>query len=321
MRALPGARSASAINFLPFDGMAAGTGVAIAGRPAVSPAESLVTIVRTVEPGYFRTIGIPIKKGRDFSEADNTPESPYRFLINESFAREYLAGEQVLGKQISVNMQDQNPFGEIVGVVGDVKEGALDRQAAPTVYYNQAHLVSGSMIFVVRAEGDPLTLAGPARRIIRELDAAQPVADVRTMESVVRETFSRQKFSAVLFVGFSLVSLLLAAVGIYGVLAYSVTERTREFGVRVALGAEPARIVSLVLAGGARVVLAGTVVGIAGALALTGLLKTMLFAVSARDTMTFLTAPLVLALVGLLAGWLPARRASRLPPLEALRGE
>jgi putative ABC transport system permease protein len=181
--------------------------------------------------------------------------------------------------------------------------------------------VSGSMVFVLRAEGDPLMLAGPARRVIHEIDAAQPVADVESMERIVRETFSRQTFSAVLLSGFSMVSLLLAAVGVYGVLAYSVTERTREFGVRVALGAEPGRILSLVLASGIRVVLAGTAAGIAGALALTQLLATLLFGVNARDTATFVTVPLVLALVGLLAAWLPARRASRLAPVEALRAE
>jgi putative ABC transport system permease protein len=277
--------------------------------------------VRTVVPGYFRTMGIPIKSGRDFSDADNSVESPYRFVISESFARQHLAGEQPLGKTISVDMQDKNPFGEIVGVVGDVKEGSLDKEPAPTVYYNHAHMVSGSMIFVVRSEGDPLLLVGPARRIIHQLDPVQPVADVDSMENVVRETFSRQKFSAVLLGGFSLISLLLAAVGVYGVLAYSVTERTREFGLRVALGAEPARILSMVLAGGARVVLAGTAVGIAGALALTSLLRTMLYSVGPRDTTTFVAVPVVLALVGLMAAWLPARRASRLPPLEALRAE
>ena len=157
--------------------------------------------------------------------------------------------------------------------------------------------------------------------MIRGLDGAQPVAQIVEMEEVVRETFARQRFSALLLVGFSLVSLLLAAVGIYGVLAYTVTERTREFGVRVALGADPARITALVLGMGARLVLGGTVAGLAGAMLLTGLLKSMLFGVGAHDTVTFAAVPLVLLSVALLAAYLPARRASRMAPVEALRAD
>jgi putative ABC transport system permease protein len=266
-------------------------------------------------------MGIPLKSGRDFKDADNALEGPYRFLVNESFARKHLAGDRILGNQISVLMQNENPFGEIIGVVGDVKEDAVDKEPEPTVYYIHARLPTGSMVFVVRTEGDPAMLAAPVRRMIHDLDAAQPVADVDTMHNIVAETFSRQRFSAVLLAGYSVVSLLLAAVGIYGVLAYSVTERTREFGVRVALGAQPAQILSMVLSGGARVVLAGTAAGLVGALALTRLLETMLFGVGARDTATFLGVPLVLLVIGLVAAWLPARRASRLAPIEALRAE
>jgi len=171
----------------------------------------------------------------------------------------------------------------------------------------------------VRAKNDPLSLADPVRRVIHGIDPAQPVAQIRTMDSIVRETFARQRFSALLLGGFSLVSLLLAAVGIYGVLAYSVTERTREIGVRVALGAEPGRILGLVLGSGMRTVLAGAVAGMGGALALTGLLKSLLFGVKAHDAATFAAAPVVLIAVALLAAYLPARRAARLAPVDALR--
>ena len=269
IRALPGVRSASAINYLPFRGMAAGTHVSIAGRPPAAPGEELTSTIRAVTPGYFQAMRIPIRSGRDFSAADNTVESPYRFIINETFARTYLPGKQPLGRQINANMGDVNPFGEVVGVVGDVKEGAVDKEPSPTVYYVHAHMPSGQMVFVVRASGDPRSLAEPLRRVISGLDGAQPVAEIELMETVVRETFSRQRFSALLLIGFSLVSLLLAAVGIYGVLAYTVTERTREFGVRVALGADPGRITALVLGMGARLVLGGTAAGLAGAMLLT----------------------------------------------------
>ena len=321
IRALPGVRSASAINYLPFRGMAAGTHVSIMGRPPAAPGEELTSTIRAVTPGYFQAMRIPIRSGRDFSAADNTVGSPHRFIINETFARTYLPGKQPLGRQINANMLDVNPFGEVVGVVGDVKEGAVDKEPSPTVYYVHAHMPSGQMVFVVRAAGDPRSLAEPLRRVINGLDGAQPVAEIELMETVVRETFSRQRFSALLLVSFSLVSLLLAAVGIYGVLAYTVTERTREFGVRVALGADPGRITALVLKMGARLVLGGTVAGLAGAMLLTRLLKTMLFGVSAQDTVTFVTVPLVLGAVALLAAYLPARRASRMAPVDALRAE
>jgi putative ABC transport system permease protein len=316
---LPGVELASAVSFLPFNGMSAGTDLAIAGRPPAKPGEELVATIRTVMPGYFRTMEIPLKRGRVFTAADNTLDSPYRFVVNQEFARKYMAGEEPVGQQISVAMDSKNPLGEIIGVVGNVKEGALDQEPAPTVYYIHAHLIYTGMVFVVRAKNDPLSLADPVRRVIHGIDPAQPVAQIRTMDSIVRETFARQRFSALLLGGFSLVSLLLAAVGIYGVLAYSVTERTREIGVRVALGAEPGRILGLVLGSGMRTVLAGAVAGMGGALALTGLLKSLLFGVKAHDAATFAAAPVVLIAVALLAAYLPARRAARLAPVDALR--
>jgi putative ABC transport system permease protein len=321
IRRVPGIRSASAVSYLPFNGMAAATGVDIGGRPKPPLAEKPVATIRTVMPGYFQTMGIPIKSGRDFTPADNTPQSPYRFIVNETFAHRYLADEEPLGKSISTVMENQNPFGEIIGVVGDVKEGALDKEPTPTVYYIHAHLVYSGMVFAVRTWTDPLAVAEPVRRIIHSLDSALPVADIRTMDSIVAETFSRQRFSALLLLAFSAVSLLLASVGIYGVLAYSVTERTLEIGVRMALGAEPRRITALIIAGAASIVLPGLVAGVAGAMALTGLLRTLLFGVKPHDMPTFVVASVVLAAVALAAAYVPARRASRLMPLDALRME
>ena len=318
---LPGVEAASAVSYLPFNGMAAGTDLAIAGRPPAKPGEGLGATIRTVMPGYFRTMGIPLKRGRVFTDADNTLDSLYRFIVNEAFVEKYMAGEEPLGQQISVAMDFKNPFGEIIGVVGDVKEDALDQAPEPTVYYIHAHLAYAGMVFVLRTKVDPLSLAGPVRRVIHGIDAGLPVAQMRTMETVVRETFARQTFSALLLGGFSLVSLLLAAVGIYGVLAYSVTERTREIGVRVALGAEPGRILRLVLGSGMRVVLLGALVGTGGAMALTGLLKSLLYGVRAHDAVTFAAVPVVLIAVALAAAYLPARRASRLAPMDALRAE
>ena len=321
VRRLPGVRSASAVSYLPFAGDTAATSVSIAGYPKPPAGEEPVATVGTVMPDYFATMRIPVRSGRTFTAADDTPDSPYRFVVSETFVRRYLHGENPLGKQISVAMDRQNPLGEIVGVAGDVKEGALDKAPRPTVYYIHAHLPYFGMAFVVRTSVDPLSLAEPVRRVVHSLDAGLPMADVRTMNAVVGETFSRQRFSALLLGAFSAVSLLLAAVGIYGVLAYSVTERTREIGVRMALGAEPRRITALVLGGAASVVLPGIVAGIVGSLALSGLLRSLLFGIRPRDAMTLASAAVLLAAVALAAAYLPARRASRLHPLEALRIE
>jgi len=318
---LPGVRSASAISYLPFNGMAAGTGFNIAGRPPAKPGESLDATIRTILPAYFRTLGIPLKKGRDFTAADDMLSSPYRFMVNEAFVKKYFPNEDPLGKQISVEMDDKNPFGEIIGVVGDVKEGALDKEPQPTAYYVHAHLAYHEMVFVVKAEQEPLSLAEPARKVIQGLDREIPISNVRPMSAVVRQTFARQQYSAVLLGGFSLAALLLAAIGIYGVLAYSVTQRTREIGVRVALGAEPASIIRLIITTGARMVIVGSLAGLAAALILSGLLKSLLYGIGPRDPLTFLAAPVLLAAVALLAAYLPARRAARVSPMEALRTE
>ena len=218
-------------------------------------------------------------------------------------------------------MNNENPLGEIVGVAGDVKEGTLDKEPAPTVYYIHSHLDYGEMVFVLRAENDPAALSEPARKVIHELDSELPVSQVRAMETVVRLTFSRQQFSTVLLGGFSVASLLLAAIGIYGLLAYSVTQRTREIGVRVALGAEPASIIRMVVASGARMVIAGAAAGLAAALAFSGLLKSLLFGIGPRDPLTFIAAPAIFVAVALVAAYVPARRAARVSPMEALRAE
>jgi putative ABC transport system permease protein len=318
---LPGVRSASAISYLPFNGMAAGTSVKIEGHPPARPGEELSATIRTVLPGYFRAAGIPFKQGRDFTADDNLISAPYRFIVNEAFTRKFMPGEEPLGQQISAWMDDKNPFGAIIGVVGDVKEGTLDKEPRPTIYYVHAHLVYNEMVFVLKTEQDSLSVADPARNVIHGLDRELPVSDVRAMDAVIHQTFARQQFSAVLLGGFSLASLLLACIGIYGVLAYSVTQRTREIGVRVALGAEPGNIVWLIVASGARMVIAGALAGLAAALALSGLIKSLLYAVGPRDPLTFIAAPAALLAVALAAAYLPARRAALVSPMEALRTE
>src|SRR6478672_13355523 len=189
LRQLPGVRSASAVSYLPFNGLAAGTDFKIAGRPEAKPGEALGAVIRTVLPEYFRTMGIPLIRGRDFTAADDVESTPHRFIVNEAFVRKHMPDEEPLGKQISVWMNKENPFGEIVGVVGDVKERTLDKEPEPTIYYIHSHLSYGEMVFVLRAEKDAMALAEPAHKIINVMDAELPVSQVRTMESVVRQTF------------------------------------------------------------------------------------------------------------------------------------
>jgi putative ABC transport system permease protein len=321
LRQLPGVRSASAVSYLPFNGLAAGTDFKIAGRPPAKPGEGLGAVIRTVLPDYFRTMGIPLIRGRDFTAADDVESTPHRFIVNEAFVRKHMPTEEPLGKQISVWMNKENPFGDIVGVVGDVKERTLDKEPEPTIYYIHSHLSYGEMVFVLRAEKDAMALAEPARKVIQGIDSELPVSQVRSMETVVRQTFASQQFSAVLLGGFSLASLLLAAIGVYGVLAYSVTQRTREIGVRIALGAEPLTITRMVVASGARMVAIGAAAGLAAALALSGLMKSLLFGIGPRDPLTFVAAPLIFVVVALVAAYVPARRAARVSPMEALRAE
>jgi putative ABC transport system permease protein len=318
---LPGVRAASAVSHLPFNGMAPGTDVLIAGRPPAKPGEDIGATIRTILPGYFQTMGIPLFSGRDFTASDNTADAPYRFIVNQAFVSKYLGAANPLDQQISVWMDKTNPYGQIIAVVGDVRDQTLDQPPTPTVYYPHAHLAYSRMVIVVRSDANPLSLAEPIRRTIRAIDPAQPIADVRIMDNVIADTFSRQYFSTLLLAGFSVASLLLAAIGIYGILAYSVSERTREIGLRVAIGATPGRIISLIIRAAARPVFGGLIVGISGALALTGLLRSMLFGVGPRDPLTFAIVPAIFALVALIAAYLPARRAARLDPMVALRAD
>jgi putative ABC transport system permease protein len=318
---MPGVRAASAVSFLPFTGPGAGTWVNIEGRPPAKPGTELEALIRTVMPGYFRTLGIPLKSGRDFAESDLAPNSPFHFIVNEAFVRQYLRGEHPLRTRINALMDLQNPFGKIVGVVGDVREGAIDRPPQPTVYYPYNQLAYPRMVFVLKVDHNPLNLSGTARRAIQQLDPEQPIAEVRSLEQVLGENFSRQRFSAWLLAGFATVALILAAVGIYGLLAYSVTARTPEFGLRAALGAGPSQITGLVLKSGIWPVAGGLVSGMAAALVSSGLLKNLLFGIGPRDAVTFFSVPLLLAAIALLSAYLPARRAAGLDPMSALRTE
>jgi putative ABC transport system permease protein len=320
MRALPGVKSASAITFLPFTGLGSATGWYDAARPKPGPGQEPVCDVRIVQPGYFQTMSIPLLRGRDFADSD-TAEAPLRFIINETMARKHWPGRDPLGQRIVVHMQNENPPGEIIGVVGDVKHNGLDAEPKEMVYYSHTRLTMNSMTFVLRTDRDPEQLTRAATGVIRALDPAQPVADVRTMTSWIDESVTPARFRMLLLAVFSGVALVLAVVGVYGVVSYSVSQRTHEMGVRVALGARPADILRLVLSRSTLLGVGGIVAGVAGAIALTRWMRSLLFEITPTDAATYITLSLVMILAVVAAALAPARRATKVDPITAIRYE
>ena len=322
IRALPGVRAVGIVNYLPlYGGLGSATGFTIEGRPAPPPGEEPSTNVRVADAGYFGAINIPLLRGRNFTNYEDA-EPHNVVLVSESFAQKYFPGEDPIGKRVAVEMFDgKPPMTEIVGVVGDVRYDSLTNAAEPTVYFPEPVLTYSSMTFAVHTDGDPTQLTPAVRREISSLDPDQPVSDVRTMKQVMAETVGRARFSTLLFGLFAGLATLLAAVGIFGVMNYSVTLRTREIGLRMALGAQPSRVLMLVLRQGLVLTLVGIGIGLVVALALTRVMSSLLFGVDATDPATFAAIVPVLAFVSLLACYIPARRATRIDPLVALRYE
>src|SRR5262249_19087181 len=269
---------------------------------------------------YFRTMRIPLKRGRLFTDQE-AAEMRHVVVINEEFAHKNFPGEDPLGKRVVIDMKDDNRPCEIIGIVGDSKHMNLDAKVQPMSYWPYPELTYNGMTFVIRTQGEPTVVAGAARDVIRQIDPEQPVADVRTMESLIGTSVARARFNTLLLTIFGVVALLLAGVGIYGVMAYSVAQRTHEIGVRMALGAGAADVLRLVIRRGLMLALGGVAIGLAGSFALTRLMKTLLFNVSETDPLTFAGVPLLLAFVALLACLIPARRAAKVDPMVALRYE
>ncbi|HEX4947024.1 MAG TPA: ABC transporter permease, partial [Blastocatellia bacterium] len=320
MQTLPGVEAAGAISFLPFAGPGAGTSVAIEGRPPLPAGQQLTTGVLVSDWNYFRTMQIPLKRGRLFTEQEAT-EMRHVVVINEAFAQKYFPNEEPLGKRIIISMKDENVPTEIIGIVADSKFTTLDSTVEPMSYWPHPELVYPSMTLVLRTKGEATSLAAAARDVIRALDSEQPVSDVRTMESVLAKSVSRARFNTLLLAVFALVALLLAAVGIYGVMAYSVSQRSHEIGIRMALGARQNDVLQLVLRQGMKLALLGVAIGLGAAFGLTRLLTTLLFGVKATDPFTFAGIALLLAGIALLACYIPARRATKVDPMIALRYE
>ncbi|MGH9346524.1 MAG: ABC transporter permease [Vicinamibacterales bacterium] len=321
MTAAPGVETAAGVSFLPLAGLGIGTSFYRADRPQPAPGEAPSTDVRPVTPAFFRTMGIPHLAGRDFAAGDRT-DSPRVAVISETLARRHFSGEHPIGRRLIVNIgrPELGPW-EIVGVVGDIRMTSLEGDVRPAVYIPHTQLAIGLMTFVVRTEGEPLSLVSSVRNAVQAIDPELPLADVRTMDDVVAGTLARPRTVAVLLAAFAVMALLLAAVGVYGVMAYSVAQRTQEIGIRMALGATPQSVFQMVLAQALRLVGLGVAIGLVAAGGLTRLLETLLYETEPLDPWTFATTAVLLVLVATLATYVPARRGTRVAPVEALRAE
>ena len=318
IRALPGVESVAAARHLPLSGDNMNYAFDIESRP-FPEGRSPGADCRFVTPDYFKLMGVQLLKGRVFAEGDG-PDAPPVLLINETLAKQHFLNEDPIGQRLVLGI---NSFsGSIVGVVRDVKHVALDAETKPEIYVNYAQGPYWTdMNLLVHTSGDPIAVAASVRGQISAIDRQVPVTGIRTMESILSESVAQQRFRSTLLVVFGLTALLLAAVGIYGVMSYAVTQRTKEIGIRIALGAQLNNVRRLVISNGMTLAIVGITVGLAAAFALTRFLSSLVFEVSSTDPLTFTVIAVSLALIALLACYIPARRATRIDPLVALRDE
>ena len=320
LRALPGVESAAAANSLAVIGTPrGGTVFHRLGTPELPINDRPAALIRVVTPGYFRTLRIPVLRGREFTEADDANPAA-GFIVNEAFAKTYLSDVDPLAVLLSVWMEDDNPHLPVIGVVGNVSEGSVRDNPQPTLFYSHRRLSETGMTLFVRTS-QPEALTKPAVAALHEMDPNLAVTKIRTFESALAESLARERLSALVAGAFALSGLLLASLGIYGLLAFLVAERTREIGIRIALGAHLGRLTGSVVGGGLRLVAIGAAIGIGGSLLLLRSFGTVLFGVTPYDLSTYATVLALLGAVAVLASYIPARRAARVEPLVALRQE
>jgi len=317
VRVIPGVRAAGLVNTLPITGGAA-TDFAIEGRATPSAGSAPVANINIVDSGYFRAIGIPLIAGREFTEND-TQQSARVMIINQSMAKEFWPNESPIGKRVTMKEWGPPMTGEVVGIVGDTKADGIAANIYPMIYWPYFQFPQNFNAFVVRAEGDPARLIAPIKERIWSVDKTLPISKIATMDQLISDSLVRRRLYMILLAVFAGAALLLAAVGIYGVMSYSVSQRTNEMGIRIALGAQAKDVLLLIMKRGLKVALAGMAIGIAAAFALTRLMSSLLFGVSATDPFAFGAVAAALMLVALLGCYLPARRATRVDPITALR--
>jgi putative ABC transport system permease protein len=315
--ALPGVEAVGLVTELPMANQSANFKFKIEGRPESAPGQNPDADIRNVNHDYFRAMRIPLLRGRHFTEAD-VRDGAKVLLISDELARLYFAGEDPLGQRLLTGPLSSESY-EIIGVVGDVRHRGLASGLRQTIYFPSLRL--GYANLVIRTANDPVSLAAAVRREVAAIDPNQPVANIKTMERWVSESVAQPRFRTLLLGLFSATALLLAMVGIYGVMSYAVSQRVHEVGVRMALGARAGDVLRLVIRQGMRLALAGVAIGLVAAAALTRLIKDLLFGVQATDPVTFATIAILLTGVALLACYLPARRATKVDPMVALRHE
>ncbi|HXQ70399.1 MAG TPA: ABC transporter permease [Pyrinomonadaceae bacterium] len=320
VKAKPGVQSAAAVNYLPLGGSNSSDAYLIEGEAEPAPGNENIGRYRTCTPDYFTTMQIPIVRGRAFTEQDKAG-APLVIIVNETLARKHWPGQDAIGKRIRFDAPlDKAPWMEVVGVIKDVKH-ELTLEVTPEYYLPHAQDVWRSMVVVARTTVDPASLAGSIRQDVWAIDKDQPVFDVRTMEEVRSLSVGLQQFNSVMIGIFAGVALLLAAIGIYGVMAFAVTQRTREIGIRMALGACKTDVLRLIVVNGMRLAFIGLAIGLIASWALTRFIAGLLFGVEPTDPLTFSVVSTCLLSAAFLACYLPARRATKVDPLEALRYE
>jgi putative ABC transport system permease protein len=319
VEALPGVQAAGAVNHLPLAGSNQTTGILIQGRPPLPTGAMNEVNFRSATPDYFRAMGVTLLAGRAFSAQDVSTAPPVA-ILNKAAAQHFFPNEEPVGKQVRFDEGNNTPWMTVVGVIGNVQH-MLSAASKDEIYVPQAQDDSRAMALAVRTSGDPLALALAVRDQVLALDKNQPVYDIRTLEQVQMTSIFLQRVSATLLGVFAVVALFLAGVGIYGVMSNSVKQRTHEIGVHIALGAQPSNVLRLIIGRGLKLIIAGLVVGLLGAFALTQVLSTLLFNVKPTDPATFAGVSALLTVVALLACYLPARRATKVDPVIALRHE
>jgi predicted permease len=296
----------------------------VEGSPALNPGDDAsYAVVQSVTPDYLLTLGIPLKRGREFTARDNVAGSPPVMMVNETLARRlwppYPGGTNPIGLHVKEAYDKSLGWIEVVGIVADIHEGGLGSDAVSEFYLPLAMHPPQTAFVLARTEGDPIRLANTVRETVLAVDRDQPISDVRTMEQVFEATMGQRRLTMVLLGVFAGVALLLATVGIYGSIAYSVAQRTQEVGIRRALGAQQGDILRMIIMQGLRLVLAGVAIGLCGAFALTRVMKSQLFHVKATDPAVFAGMAILFVVVALAASYLPARLAARTDPMAALR--